>query len=166
MWILLYPLTFCICLLYNLKGKGLNASSFILLLYFLSSICGVCLHLYHPDYIKIEISLQAVVHHLSCLFLILYPILQYGNTLSFDLLYNKQSFKRIAIIISLFSLLGIISDIPNYYLAFSQPLAAVRAMNVEGGLVNTQVGLKSYLIAIGHSAGPFCLFLFFILGPF
>lgn len=166
MWILLYPLTFCICLLYNLKGKGLNASSFILLLYFLSSICGVCLHLYHPDYIKIEISLQAVVHHLSCLFLILYPILQYGNTLSFDLLYNKQSFKRIAIIISLFSLLGIISDIPNYYLAFSQPLAAVRAMNVEGGLVNTQVGLKSYLIAIGHSAGPFCLFLFFYFRTF
>ena len=166
MWILLYPLTFCICLLYNLKGKGLNASSFILLLYFLSSICGVCLHLYHPDYIKIEISLQAVVHHLSCLFLILDPILQYGNTLSFDLLYNKQSFKRIAIIISLFSLLGIISDIPNYYLAFSQPLAAVRAMNVEGGLVNTQVGLKSYLIAIGHSAGPFCLFLFFYFRTF
>lgn len=58
--------------------------------------------------------MQAVVHHLSCLFLILYPILQYGNTLSFDLLYNKQSFKRIAIIISLFSLLGIISDIPNH----------------------------------------------------
>ena len=67
MWILLYPLTFCICLLYNLKGKGLNASSFILLLYFLSSICGVCLHLYHPDYIKIGKILEELEQAISSL---------------------------------------------------------------------------------------------------
>ena len=168
MAIFLYPIvigffTFC-----NYMKNGMNASSFILALYFISSLCGVYLHFFNSDYVNIPIYIDGVIHHLICLFLFLFPIIYFGNRLDFVRLFKYDNLKLIAICIILFSFIGILGDIPNYYLVFTQPsLAAARVLNVEGELIeHSSGGILSYIVAIGRIGSLLCVFLFFYFKSF
>lgn len=168
MAIFIYPLYFGTLSLFNYIKKGLNVSTFILFLYFISALAGTYLHYYHPDYINLPISLEAVIHHIICLSCFILPVIYYGNRISFIVHFNSMGVKYIAIIIVLFSLMGILTDIPKYYAVFSQPsLAAARMLNIEGELIEkSSGGLSSYLIAIGRASSLLCLFLFFYCRSF
>lgn len=146
----------------------MNVSSFILTMYFISSLCGAYLHYFNPDYINISISIEAVLHHLICLLLFLFPIVYFGNRLDFVNLFKYKNLKLIAFCVILFALIGILGDIPNYYLVFTQPsLAAARVLNVEGELVvRSSGGILSYIVAIGRIGSLLCIFLFFYFKSF
>jgi hypothetical protein len=74
MTILIYPLFFLLFLIYTYKRDGYGGSTFLIFIYFISSVSSILLIYHYRQYSADAINLEAVLYHLLILFLFLYPV--------------------------------------------------------------------------------------------
>jgi oligosaccharide repeat unit polymerase len=160
----LYFIFFSAWLLLNYKYHGLNASTFLLAVYLVSSIGAIFLMYFYHSYDEEKIFFSAALFHITCLFLFLAPIVKVGNT-------NVQSFRMPSykylnyfawIIISL-SIISIVVASTKLKVVFSyDDLARARAMhNLNELYSNEQRNVFTYLGGIGQHLSLIALFMAF-----
>lgn len=167
MFIFLYVIFFSIWALQNYKQYGLNISVLIILIYLVGAINGCCIYLFYPLEIKFpeRITFNSVSAHILLLWLFMYPLVRYGNSLKVNNLIIKEYRLRVyswfVIIPSLLCILASSSDIFKVF-AYGD-LSAAREAYVTGDISSQYVknfGPVGYIMCLGPSISFLSLFLF------
>ncbi len=94
--IIIYILFFSFWLRFIYKKYGFNISAFLVSLYLTGSVLCSAIMIFYPDYIEHydRITIASVSTHIIILFLMMYPIISYGNSIKIEnLRISKQSLK-------------------------------------------------------------------------
>lgn len=163
----LYVIFFSIWFFLIYRKNGLNISSYIVGIYLFGMVCGI-LYVYcypiveHPE----RITIASVSSHILFLWLFLYPLVRYGNTLRPDHIKISRIaldiFSWFIIVPSLLSIIISLGDI-GAVLSFGNLLDARNAF-ITGDISNLYIsrfGALGYFIAIGPQLSFIALFLTF-----
>ncbi len=169
--ILIYIFFFSIWLRSIYVKYGFNISAFLISLYLIGSmLCGAIM-VFYPDYIKHydRITLASVSTHIAILFLLMYPIIRYGNSIKVENIHISLPTLRLfgwfvvicsisSIIASLFDILKLFA-LGNFQVIRNNYLAG----NLDMGSPAKRYGIIGYVIAMGPLLSFTATFLFFYL---
>lgn len=168
MFILLYVIFFACWSWLIYKKHGLNISTFIVLLYLLGAINCFCIYEFYPDYIRHpeRITLQSVCSHILLLWLFIYPLARFGNTLYVDKLNLNQTvldrFSWCVIIPSISSIAVSCFDIGAIFAYGNFKDARMAAISGEySNLYVFRYGFIGYIMAFGPQLSFIATFLTF-----
>lgn len=168
MGLLVYICCLGLFLFVNYKKNGFNAGSFLIFLYFLSSILAFILIVHYKQYEITDIDPQAAVFHCFCLFMFIYPLTIFSNKdiskIRFPHDYKLNLFSWFLIS---FCVLSLAYSIPRVQYAFSfSDLTEARKLYNDRELFDQEGGASSnifsYFGSIGHNFSFISLFFFFI----
>lgn len=162
----IYFLFFSTWVYLNYKRHGFSPSTFLLGVFWLTSIASMTLVYGYQTYIEERILWYAIIFHVICLFFFLYPVVKFGN-----LEINKfkmppiKYIKILSWILIVFSISSIVVSTFKIQVAFSyDDLNEARALHNKGELnENADRNIFTYIGDIGQNLSIFPLFLSFYL---
>ncbi|WP_163146256.1 O-antigen polymerase [Acinetobacter indicus] len=167
MEIILYIVCFLIPLLFNYKFYGFNGSTFLLFIYFIGTLCALYVAFFTTMFDSDRLSIYAVTYHLVCLFLLLFPIVNFGNKLKGYRL-DDATLKVFTFVIIFFSFMSLFLYLPDVIEVFKMGLSQARVAFYMGTLKAESDGLLEYLKLPGKGlslVAPFFLFYYIVNYP-
>lgn len=164
----LYVIFFGIWGLENYRRHGFNMSVYLITLYFIGSVCCMCIMGFYPSYIEHpdRISFGSVASHILFLWLFMYPLVRYGNTIDLDQVeIAKPRMDAFAWCVAVPAVLSVIAssmDVGQIFL-YGNLLDARKAF-MAGDISNLYVqkyGAFGYLLMLGTQVSMLATFLFF-----
>lgn len=144
----------------------MNGSSFLLLLFLVSSVSSLALMYYYETYDPNRIYVSAVIFHIICYLLFFIPIITFGNKNIDNIQLPDEKYLKILLYLIIgFSLCTFISSIPKITHAFSYSnLSEARKLHNTGELGEESTGgFVEYLGGIGQGLSFYALFFFFLI---
>ncbi len=164
--LILYVIFFLVWFCVNYKRYGMNGSSFLLLLFLVSSISSLALLYYYKTYDSDRISVTAILFHITCYTLFFFPAINFANkNIKSIQLPSERNLNIILYLIIVLSLCTYVSSIPKIAHAFSfSNLSEARKLHNTGELSeDNSGGIIDYLGGIGQGLSFYALFLFFLI---
>lgn len=163
MAIIIYILFLGGAFFHNYRKKGFNASSFLIFIYFLSSVTAGVLLLFYDFYDANQIVWYAVLYHLLCLYLFLAPLVNVINRYSHSFHFKDSLGVKLFSYVSVgLCSLAMVSAASKFKTILSMDsLSLARTMYNRGELHESSGGLLEYFGTIGSMFSYIALFLFF-----
>jgi len=167
--LILYFLFFSVWLYSNYRRYKFTPSTFLLGIYWLSSLAAQFLLYGYKTYSESRIELSAIIFHIICLFLFLYPLIRFGNENIIK--FRLPSLKYIKIFSWFIIALSVIAIIVAAYkvkfvFSFSD-LTEARRLHNAGELYDRNNGdFFDYIANIGPHLALFALFMSFYVFAF
>lgn len=163
--ILLYTIFFSLLLFFNYKKHGITPSTFILGVYWISSICGIILLYGYDHFDASKITFAPVIYHITCLALFLLPVLYFGNIDVNQIKYPSYDvLKYLLWFIIILSIMSIGVSATKVQTAFSYDLNEARRLhNLRELHDDGDRNIFVYLGRLGTDMSFFALFFFFLV---
>lgn len=163
MEIVVYIFFLGVWLLVNYKKYGFNGASFLIALYFIGAVLGLYMIYATNLYDQSRLNIWAVIYHLICLLLFLYPIVYITNRYVFSFEMPPKHILRILYFMIIgFSILTFISIVPKVgNILKMDNLQEARNMYNYGMLNEEGGGLLDYFGAFGSAVAYIAMYLFF-----
>lgn len=167
--VLIYIFFFSIWLRSVYVKYGFNISAFLISLYLIGSILCGAIMLFYPDYIKHydRITFTSVSAHIVILFLMMYPIIRYGNSIKVENIHvGKQSLSIFSWFIAICTISCIIVSCVDIgqilmYGDFAKARNAYMLGELDSEGPVKRWGYIGYFIAMGNLVSFIATFLFF-----
>lgn len=150
----------------NYRKVGFNSSTFLIGIYFISSIFAFILLFVYDTYDLDQVTFIRTIFHSVVIYLFLSPIVTFGNRVENKLtIPNGIGLDIFTYIVIMFTILSIIYSIPRVSFAFSfDDLRSVRNLHNDRALYEGPAAAENpfmYIGSIGHHFAILSLFLFF-----